>query len=226
MLGARTSIDAAHALIGLGLDAAVVQDFERATTINNEVVCILRGLRDVEPSAAQIESSILNNLADIAFNEGDDQRAIRLAEEALAQQRLFGFRWAAMDALFILALVAHRMGNLAQAAAYCRESLDAWDRRDPQQIPLILDLVALLANASGQTTAAARLIGAAKHLYVRLGLPRGTENERAISAIRNGLGKAQFEAAHADGWRLPIEHATAEAIALAEALSLSLSGRH
>jgi hypothetical protein len=215
ILGARTSIDAAHVLIGLALDAAVCRDFERAIALSEDVLTILRELRAIEPSAASIESSILNNLADIAFNQGDDARAARLAEEALAQQRHFGFTWAAADALFILALVAHRQGALARAASYCRESLAAWDHRDPQQIPLVLDLIALLAVPAGHATAAARLFGAAKHLYVRHGLPRDATTETAIAALRDRLGSAAFDVAHADGWTYSIEHAIAEAMALA-----------
>ncbi len=228
-IGAGTGIDAVHALIGLALTASIRQDLDLAMTRYEQILAVLRDLSDSEPSAAHVERLIIVNLAWMALEQGDDERATRLAEDGLAHQREHGFTWGEADSLFILALVAQRRGDLACAAALLRTSLGlASSHRDPQQIVSAVDRLALLASETGYAEEGARLIGAVERLYERLGLPpAGAERQDAESAalaIRQAIGEVRYETAVAAGRSIAFDEFVGEAMALAKVIASSDAG--
>jgi hypothetical protein len=100
-IGAGTGIDAAHVLIGHALAAGNRHDFELAIALNEQVLAILRGLGDADPSTVHLEGVILANQAGMAYGQGDDERAVRLAETSLAHHRRYGSAWGEPDSLYI-----------------------------------------------------------------------------------------------------------------------------
>ncbi len=219
-IGVGGGIDAAHVFIGLALDAEVAGDVEEVTSFCGVALAILRELKDIEPSAAPVESSILNILAEAALKQGNNARAANLAEEALAHQRRFGFVWATADALFLLAQVALREGRIGRAAALCAESLTlAREHQDPQQVPVVLDLLERLAASAGYAEDGVRLLGAADRLYEFHGLTPDAARVERVAACRARLGASRFDAAESAGRSLTTEHIFDEALALAAVIS-------
>ena len=211
---------AGHALLVLGVAAAAHGNINRATILTEAALAAFRKLGDTVPGAAPLASAMLDNLAAMALGQGDEDRAGRLAEEALALQRALGFAWGAADSLLILARIARSRGDAARAAVLARESLSlAWNERDPQLIVDALDQLAILAAGAGAAERAARLFGAAERLYDLLGVPTGSgrhaDRDRAVAAVGAGLGEHALAVAWAAGRALPLEEAVAVALAVA-----------
>ena len=166
---------------------------------------------------------MLDNLANVAFRQGDEARARRLAEEALARQRDARVRLGGGGDPVILALVARDRGDAARAAALCRESLGlAWDHRDLQQRRRRRSTGSRSSPAeAGTDETAARLFGAAERLHELLGVAPDPAvhagRDRALAAVRARLGEDAFAAAWAAGRAMPMEEAVAEAARVAVA---------
>jgi predicted ATPase len=223
-IGADAGIDAAHALVGLGLTAANRGEWDQAIAINERVLAILRGIGEREPSAAPMESVLLDSLATIALMQEDVDRAMELVEAALAIQRRCAFGWGAADSFYVLALIARDRGDTVREAAYLGRSLAmAWDYRDPQSIVVPIEGLALLASASHHHEAAARLHGAADLLYERLGAPASSEDgeqrAREAAIIRDALGDAGSEGAKDAGRRMTLDRTVTEALMVANTLA-------
>jgi non-specific serine/threonine protein kinase len=193
-------------------------DYDRARHLMEAALAAVQAHAETVPNAAALATSMLGDLANIAFRQGDSE-ARRLAEECLTRQRALGDAWGASESLFLLALLAYDQGETAEAAAFCRESLAlAWAERNLQRVAFPLDRLAILAGEAGQDEAAARLFGAAERLHEALGLARdaavGAGRARALATARARSGEEAFAAAWAAGRALPVEGAVAEAARL------------
>ncbi|CAA9541854.1 MAG: Adenylyl cyclase class-3/4/guanylyl cyclase / Disease resistance domain-containing protein / Tetratricopeptide repeat-containing protein / Transcriptional regulator, LuxR family, partial [uncultured Thermomicrobiales bacterium] len=212
----------ASALVALGGAAAARGEANRARSLTEAALAAWRELGDAVAHAEPNVSMMLDNLAWLALDQGDDARAWRLADEALALQRGLGFAWGAADSLLILARVARNRGDAAHAAQLARECLAlARDEHDQHQVAVALDQLAILAAEAGATERAARLFGAADRLRDLLGVPpdpvRLGERDRAVAAAGTGLGGHVLVAALAAGRALPLEEAVAVALAVESA---------
>ena len=163
----------------LGAVAGLSGDYDRATQCTEAALAVFRALGETVPHAASRATQMLTNLANVAFRQGDFDRARRLADESLDQQRELGYAMGMSDTLFLLALIAYGQGESAHAAALCRESLElAWDDRALQRVVFPIDRLAILSAETGQDETAARLFGAAERLHERLGLVRDAHRGR------------------------------------------------
>jgi predicted ATPase/DNA-binding CsgD family transcriptional regulator len=162
----------------------------------------------------------------IALLGGETAGAASYLEEAQRRFRATDHTWALSETLHFLGNVALERGDVAEALARYRESLDlAQERGDRLRVANALDGVAGVAASLHQLQRAARLHGAAAALREQLGAALApwdqSVHERALAAARAALGSAAFDAAQAAGAALPLDRAAAEAMADPEPTEVS-----
>jgi non-specific serine/threonine protein kinase len=158
------------------------------------------------------------NLADVALLRGDFMRASALAEEAAAGWREVGYLWGLAQALGTAAAAASERGDQVYASRLYDETLTLWlDADDGRGIAGTLAGIAAIATARGAVEQAARLLGAAWNVARVLGvryLAHHVYAERVLSATRDRLDPAMFDAAWETGQAMSIAAASAEARAV------------
>jgi tetratricopeptide (TPR) repeat protein len=203
-------LHAAWALSYMGL--AMIEDTEAALASAEEGLALFREL-DYMPGIAQT----LNNIGEIARFGGDDARARRAYEECLAVSREIGQLRRTMLAISNLAFIAQHEGDYQRArdmAAHVLQS--AWETDLKLVIVDGLAFVAGPIGLAGQPQRAARLFGAWESALERMGaMPQPADKpefDRVIAAVRAQLEEATFEAAWAEGRKMTLEQAVAEAL--------------
>jgi non-specific serine/threonine protein kinase len=157
---------------------------------------------------------------------GDTPAAESRLEEAMRLFRMEGSRHGAAHVVSDLGRIALKRGEPARAAALWQEALglgwDVWDVR------FTIEGLAGVAVACREPERAARLFGAAEALRERYGivltpihLPEHAAN---VVAARAALGDATFAAAWAEGWRMSLDLARAEAAKVGQIPETSASG--
>jgi predicted ATPase/DNA-binding CsgD family transcriptional regulator/Tfp pilus assembly protein PilF len=157
-------------------------------------------------------------LGRVRYGQGDYEHATALLEQALTVQRDVDDRWGMALSLNSLGLVDSLREQRKSAAERLREALPLWRAFDNKEnLAEWLATVATLAAASQAPPRAARLFGAAEALRAEVGhvfvLPDAHVFGEAEQAIRVQLGVGAFQAEHAAGRSLPLDHALEEAVA-------------
>jgi len=147
----------------------------------------------------------LNNLGDVARDQGEFPRAAALYEESLALQRDLGDRQSHVRTLVAL-------GDVARAAAWYTEGLTLSKALDDRwRMAFALEGLAGVALIAGHATRAARLLRTVADLRARVGsalLPaKRSVYEATVAEVRAALGDAPFAAAWAAGAALRPEQA-------------------
>ena len=171
---------------------------------------------DIAPNALPMVSVILSNMAN-ELNQGNIDKAERLAAEALEMQRASGFDWAAADSVCVLAEIAlHRhRPNLATDLFHqgLEHSLAA---RDRSIIAREFIRFAGFANTNGAIEPALTLLGAGERLFDVHGVsPSMGQRETMTRIERNGDERLGGETAmryRRAGQGLSIEDAAALAL--------------
>jgi predicted ATPase/class 3 adenylate cyclase/DNA-binding CsgD family transcriptional regulator len=181
-------------------DTAVAQDATEASW----------PLLGVVPQAAGVQRVLA---ADTALARGDLAAARRWADEAMSTKASI-FAW---DALTTRARVAIAQGELEQAERDAHESLArAAEVEAYLFIPDILECLATLTGEAGGHREAARLVGAAESIRLRIGSVRFKVHDASydtlVAMLHDALGEKDFESARAQGAAL----STKEAIAYAQ----------
>jgi tetratricopeptide (TPR) repeat protein len=187
-------------------------DYGGARSYQEESLALCRAQGDTHVPAA-----VLHNLGVVLVLQGDPDAARALFEEALAMNRQTGHRqWEAQN-LLSLGQLAREGGDHPAARSLLTEVLTI--QRDIEAIadlPDGLEAMAWLAQAEGQPDRAARLLGAAQALRVRLGAPvlpaDMPGHEGRIDQVRHGLGEPRFTAAWGAGQAMTWEQAVADAL--------------
>jgi predicted ATPase/class 3 adenylate cyclase len=199
-------------LMNLGWALLALGEDERATALLEESLA-----RSREEGHFWGVPYSLTYLGWAAYRRGEYERATALQEDALARYRQLGIRRGIAWVLTALGCVVQAQGAYALAATYLREGLQISQAIGTMGVLAeALEGAAWLAEATGQTALAARLVGAAEALREDLGaalhpvLRPG--HERAVEALRDGLGEAAFATAWAAGRTLPLEEAVALAL--------------
>jgi ATP/maltotriose-dependent transcriptional regulator MalT len=166
-------------------------------------------------------SVILSNMADVAFERGDIDRARSLVTEALEMQRMLNFTWAASDSLYLLARIAETSGKGAYATALYRESFQyAADHRDLQQIVGHLDRYASIDAAAGRFDQVPIWLGAGHQIRDRIsGQPspdRQVSLDRAMQDAKSVLGDQDFD----QGWQVGLSMSLDEVRAVAAQINV------
>lgn len=163
-------------------------------------------------------AQVLNFLGDLARSRGEIAAATARYEESLALLRRQGLTGTVPSLLHNLGHLALRQGDTRRALRLFRESLTLF--RDQGDQRGIADGLAGLAGVLGtlkQPGQAARLLGAAEALREAIGASVWPANApdyaRSLDIVRAHMDELAFAAAWAAGRALPLEQATAEALA-------------
>ena len=170
------------------------------------------------------ESLALFRLAVVAADAGDLTEAADLSQQAIAGLRASPWRRDLAAALTGAGHIHLAQGNLSHAAASYRESLPLFrEIGDPLGQAAAVRAIGALAVHLGRPRDAARLLAAAtvKRETHGAGLvpSERRRDERTTELARAALSEAAFAAAWEVGRNLSWEAATADAVALAEALA-------
>ncbi len=156
----------------------------------------------------------LDFLGSAAFALGEDDRAATLFAESLEVSRELGNKNGMAQHLNNLGKVALRRRDYRQARAYFEQALAL--RREmgnPRGVYDCLWSFGRMAAAEAQSERAARLFGAAAPLTEMLnGRDRRPYLDEA-SALREQMGEAAFDKAHAEGRAMTVEQAVEYALA-------------
>jgi tetratricopeptide (TPR) repeat protein len=203
----------ATALKHLGLIALyeTPPDYALAVERFEESLILRKGLNDLDGAA-----SCLNDLANVAIEQGDYERADRLLEESLELCRVLDNRYGLGFVLHNLSLVALEVDDEDRAALLLGECLGLADELGSRErIGCELWAVGCVAAARGRSARAATLFGGAEALREDVGAEFSPAElatlERKIAPARARLGPSAWDAAVAAGRDLPIEDLIAEA---------------
>jgi predicted ATPase/DNA-binding XRE family transcriptional regulator len=202
----------AAALIVLGEVAFERGDRKEAVALWERSRDLFRALHDEYGLAITLE-----NLGNVALEEGDLARAGALIEESITYERRMGNTRGIAISLHNMGRLALLQGDSGRARELLGQSLTLLGSGGDRT--LIADNLEYLGQAlvwQGRHARAAVLFGAAEALRAAIGAPRPlTEQasyEVAVTATRSVLG-LDHATAWAVGRALPLEQATAEAIA-------------
>jgi predicted ATPase/class 3 adenylate cyclase/DNA-binding CsgD family transcriptional regulator len=154
------------------------------------------------------------NGTEVALATGDLISARRWSDDAVSAAA--GSGWFLVVALTSRARVAIAEGDPQEAERDAHDALaSAGDSGSYLAVPDVLECLAGLASGAGGHQEAARLFGAAEAMRQRIGLVRflihqhGYEN--SVAALREAMGKKDFDTAWAEGAALSTEEAIAYA---------------
>jgi tetratricopeptide (TPR) repeat protein len=152
--------------------------------------------------------------------QGEDERADRTFEEALAAARRLKVPSLTYIALYNAAQSALARGDLEKAARMLGEGIE-WSERtkDKANLAYYLEALAVVAASRRQAERCALLLGAAEGLLEEVGarvynynVPDPSLRERAAAKARSALSDAAFEKAREEGRDMTLEEAIAYAL--------------
>jgi non-specific serine/threonine protein kinase len=152
--------------------------------------------------------------------QGEDERAERTFEEALASARRLKVPSLNYIALYKSAQTALARGDREKAARMLEEGIE-WSKqtRDRSNLVYFLEALAAVTAFGGEAERSAVLIGAAEALLEEVGarvhkyyVPDPSLQERAVVEAYAALGDAAFEEARAQGQAMTFEQAVAYAL--------------
>ncbi|MFC3456503.1 LuxR C-terminal-related transcriptional regulator [Amycolatopsis speibonae] len=173
-----------------------------------------------KPSSTMILAH--HRLSGILAYSGDLDRAIALAKKACALCDQYGERWARAYTLFSLSLPEWKRGELASASTHAKEALRGMlTFEDSLGAAVLVERLAWIASARGESEKAALLLGAVQKLYPSAGgkplanFPKfRAAHDACEQQARRALGDQEFQAAFDRGAGL--KRAQAIACALGE----------
>jgi predicted ATPase/DNA-binding SARP family transcriptional activator len=203
----------------LGAAAMATGDFDRAAELHEENVSVGRRLKD----AGAIGRGLCN-LAEALQMRGDHDQD-EILREALDLHRETHDRQCEITTLTLMANSALERGETQRAASLYAESLSVsrgiGDRVTMANVAL-MERVAALALATGQTGHAARLIGASETLRDEIGAPimpyLRPIRDRVRKQLRTRMDAGVLDAATAEGRALSPDGAIQAALAVCERL--------
>jgi non-specific serine/threonine protein kinase len=205
--------DVQHAALALVFIGGTIRgNTERAITVAEEGLAHFREL-DHKSYIAMA----LYTIGEIVFASGDWHRTRRLWEESLALAQQTGDTRQINVMTSNLAFLAMQEGHHEHALELGREAL-RMARAMNNWRDLASDLVLLAGSfaATGQPQRAAEILGVSEATLEHMGaLLQPTEKSdvaQIVAAVRAQLGEGAFEAAWAEGRRMSLEQAVAEAL--------------
>lgn len=202
----------AHALHAAAFVAFSRGEHDAAYTLAQEARDLARAANDAFLSgyAALILGVAGSELADYP-------RARAHLEDLLAWSREYGHVHGQAAAHNWLGHIAVATGEHTVARAHCVASMKLRRRLDyPSGVAFTLRAFGNLAAAVGQHARAARLEGAATHIYREFGdsptLAQLSGNRQRLLAAREALGAPAYDAAFAEGWAMTLEQSVTYAL--------------
>jgi predicted ATPase/DNA-binding CsgD family transcriptional regulator len=204
-------------------------DYEQAAKRTAESIVLLQALDPSVVAGPEFLTRAYANLGLIAIAQGDLGRAATYLEEVLRRQRALGFTWGLVDTLRTLGDITRDRGELEQALAFYRESVElAKGHGDRRFLARTLAGIATVAAMQGRMEPAVRIAGAAAALREQIGAPveewQRATYDRGLELARAAMPLERFAASWSAGLALPLEAVIAEALTAAAATA-SPSGR-
>jgi non-specific serine/threonine protein kinase len=205
----------AHALHKLGLATLFGGDLSGGVALMEQALARLAALGELNSYVVmgQVQLAMTSSL------EGDVDRAAEVAEQARAICEARGESWVLSSALYAMARIEWRRGQLAGAAGLGRESLRIKHTiNDLVGIVLVIEQLAWIAASDSQSTRAAVLLGAAYRIWPTVGQPLfGSKyhiaaHEESEERARQAIGGVAFDTAFRHGVDLTLDEAIAFAL--------------
>ena len=205
--GDRWAVASAHGYLAFA--SWLQRDFGRAAEEAGTALAKFRALGDVEGAAWSLIS-----LGTVARYQGDVERASVLLTESLALSEGIGFREGIAWSMEQLGLLAALDGDPA-AVSLLRRSLELHSElRDRWRMSSVLEDLAAIALAQGNTRQAARLLGAAEALRETIGTViapcERLQHNQTTMAVRTALGDEAFDVALRQGQLASLDELTAD----------------
>ena len=205
--GDRWAVASAHGYLAFA--SWLQRDFGRAAEEAGTALAKFRELGDVEGAAWSLIS-----LGTVARYQGDVERASVLLTESLALSEGIGFREGIAWSVEQLGLLAALDGDPA-AISLLRRSLELHSElRDRWRMSSVLEDLAAIALAQGNTRQAARLLGAAEALRETIGTViapcERLQHNQTTMAVRTALGDEAFDVALRQGQLASLDELTAD----------------
>jgi non-specific serine/threonine protein kinase len=196
----------AHALHVSGHVALLNDDLPVATVFLEEALARFQALDEL--SSVTIMSWV--HLALAHTFQANYDRAVAVCEESRALCQARGEQWTLSYVLYALALAEWSRGETRQASEHARASLRLKRQFDDLiGIAVVVEVLAWVAAAEGDSVRAARLLGASHELWPSMGsLPlfgfkRLTEARvEAVDKVLHDLGRQRLDAAFGAGGKL------------------------
>ena len=203
----------ARVLSNLANVARLQGDYQHAQALYQECLVAFRELGDRNGVAWS-----LDHLGDVARDQGDAGGARTLYEASLSAFRELGDRWGLAESLADLGSLAQEQGDYATAHALYGESLRTFQELDHKRgVARLLECFASSAARRQQPECALRLAGAAAALRHEIGAALAPAErarlEDTLAVARAALDHARGTSAWLEGWALPADKATEEALA-------------
>jgi hypothetical protein len=158
----------------------------------------------------------LNNLGNLAHDQGDHSAARTLLEESLSLQREIANKSGVSLALLNLGGVAYRQGDDRAAADFFTESLVILRELGDKRIGERFVGLACVAAMRQQMVRATRLLAATEALLEAIGASLETADRTLyvdmVAMVRTALGDAQFATAWVEGRAMTLDEATVFAL--------------
>ncbi|MBX3070809.1 MAG: hypothetical protein KF883_09955 [Thermomicrobiales bacterium] len=197
----------ARALIGLGIGAEWAEQTDLAAELYHEANQIMRE-REHAARLSHWRVLPLANLADIALIQHQYAKANELGQQAVGEWREAGYLWGIAQALGTVAAAHCERGALDASRVAYQEALELWLAcADGRGISGTIAGVAGLTLARREPELAARLLGAAESVRLRLGVEFVAHHLYAqgqIARVRASLPAPVFEEHWASGEALAI----------------------
>ena len=199
--------------INLGAQIDALGERERAMASTEAGLAIAR---EIEPEPMVLA---LSKLAEMAWLQGQVERAADRYEEALALAREHRVDWVVPAILLGLGRTTLDLRDYQRAVGVLHESLELGSRRGSTvDVIETMEGLAELTTAAGHMAQAARLLGAADGLRHEIAMPMLPDEvdrlEPVRHALRDTLGADGFAAAMDEGRALSQQEAIAEAMAV------------
>jgi predicted ATPase/DNA-binding CsgD family transcriptional regulator len=202
------------ALQTLGLSRLYLGD-PAAGSLLEQAVTVASGLGSTHPAMAYAKFA----LSVVVLMRGDLADADQLLADTMGICRANGDRWALGVTLSAAVPPALRLGDVARADAYGRESLRTRrGLRDTHGAVSSVELLAWVAAAGHDYVRAARLLGAADHQWIAVGGspfaagPWLTAHDECVVRTQQALGEAAFDAEFRRGRDLTLDAVIAYAL--------------
>jgi non-specific serine/threonine protein kinase len=201
------------ALYWLGFMACGSGEYERASEYQEASLALRRRIGDIWGIAWS-----LHDLGLIALGQNEYPRAHARLSEGLVLLRQLNHQRGVAWSLNGLGAVALATGDTAGARSLLTEGLTLRrEQGDKRGIAESLEYLGAIARIVGEAERGARLLGAAAALREAIGAPRWpverAREEQERVASRRALGGTAFDAAWAEGWKMTLESAVADALA-------------
>ncbi len=184
----------------------------RAIATGEEAAALLAeaGAQNMRTDALVFSAMAAEAMRDLA-------RAVPLFEEALANARRQKGRYTIGICLLFFVRQARRAGDYAEAAARLKETLELWGHESPFYFAHVLEEATKIAARVGQPELAVLLASAGERQRGAAGAPLLQADrpgyDRALDAVRAGLGEEAFTKAWAAGQSWTPRHAADEVAA-------------